>query len=143
MKNIIFILSVSVLLASCQSTKDAFTLKKKDQIDEFLVEKKNPLVLPPEYGKLPAPQDGQIKSDEIKNEENKIFVNNEINDLPSTVEVIGNSISFCFALCFIAIQPEARPMTLLLIFLDQTSLIAEGGAKIICPFNNLILSLST
>ena len=87
MKNIIFILSVSVLLASCQSTKDAFTLKKKDQIDEFLVEKKNPLVLPPEYGKLPVPQDGQIKSDEIKNEENKIFVNNEINDLPSTVEV--------------------------------------------------------
>ena len=87
MKNIIFILSVSVLLASFQSTKDAFTLKKKDQIDEFLVEKKNPLVLPPEYGKLPVPQDGQIKSDEIENEENKIFVNNEINDLPSTVEV--------------------------------------------------------
>ena len=87
MKNIIFILSISVLLASCQSTKDAFTLKKKDQIDEFLVEKKNPLVLPPEYGKLPAPQDGLIKSDEIENEENKIFVNNEINDLSSTVEV--------------------------------------------------------
>ena len=51
------------------------------------MKKKNPLVLPPEYGKLPVPQDGQIKSDEIKNEENKIFVNNEINDLPSTVEV--------------------------------------------------------
>ena len=34
-----------------------FQLKKKAG-DEFLVEKKSPLVLPPEYGKLPLP-DGQ------------------------------------------------------------------------------------
>ena len=87
MSRFITFLLLLLFLSACQSAKDAFTLKKKDQIDEFLVEKKNPLVLPPEYGKLPVPQDGQIKSDEIENEENKIFVNNEINDLPSTVEV--------------------------------------------------------
>lgn len=42
-------------LSSC--TQDAFVLKKKNSTDEFLVEKKNPLVLPPDYGKLPVPQD--------------------------------------------------------------------------------------
>ena len=86
--NLILIILIPFFLYSCASAKNALQgQKRSEQSDEFLVEKKNPLVLPPEYGKLPAPQDGQIKSDEIKNEENKIFVNNEINDLPSTVEV--------------------------------------------------------
>ncbi len=40
------------LIASCGS---GFTLKKKQSGDEFLVEKKNPLVLPPDFGKLPLP----------------------------------------------------------------------------------------
>ena len=40
------------ILTSCQSVKDGFTLKKKNNSDEFLVEKKNPLVLPPDYGKI-------------------------------------------------------------------------------------------
>ncbi len=54
-KNINFIL-IFLLLASCAGLKF-----KKDSVDEFLVEKKSPLVLPPEYGKLPLP-DGQKKS---------------------------------------------------------------------------------
>ena len=32
------------------------TLKKRNTADEFLVEKKNPLVLPPVYGDLPLPE---------------------------------------------------------------------------------------
>ena len=44
------------LLASCQSVTDGFKLKKKDGADEFLVEKKNPLVLPPNYNDLPKPE---------------------------------------------------------------------------------------
>ena len=50
-------------LAACQSTKDAFTLKKKNSGDEFLIEKKSPLVLPPEYGELPTPDSQVIKND--------------------------------------------------------------------------------
>ncbi len=46
-------------LTSC-SSQDAFTLKKKSSIDEFLVEKKNPLVLPPEFGKLPVPENNNV-----------------------------------------------------------------------------------
>ena len=40
MNKVTFFLIVVFFLASCQSTKDAFTLKKKPSTDEFLVEKK-------------------------------------------------------------------------------------------------------
>ena len=56
MKKILPLLFLIVFLSSCQSAQDAFTLKKKTSSDEFLVEKKSPLVLPPEYGKLPLPE---------------------------------------------------------------------------------------
>ena len=37
------------------------TLKKKSSSDEFLVEKKSPLVLPPNYGELPLPNEDNKK----------------------------------------------------------------------------------
>jgi hypothetical protein len=44
------------LLSACQSVKDGLTGKKQNNTDEFLVEKKNPLVLPPEFNILPEPE---------------------------------------------------------------------------------------
>ena len=86
MKKIIVIFITLFFLAACQSTKDAFTLKKKSSTDEFLVEKKNPLELPPGYGKLPVPQDGQMNDNEIEREEINILVNNENTNQSSTNE---------------------------------------------------------
>ena len=86
MKKITVLFITLFFLASCQSTKDAFTLKKKSSTDEFLVEKKNPLVLPPDYGKLPIPQDGQINYNEKEEEEINVFLKNQDNNLSSTVE---------------------------------------------------------
>ena len=77
MKKFILLLIISLFFTSCQSTKDAFTLKKKSTADEFMVEKKNPLVLPPNYGKLPVPENAQVNNNEIDNDEIKILVNNE------------------------------------------------------------------
>ena len=64
-------LAVSTLfLISCQSAKDAFTLKKKPSGDEFLVEKKVPCFAS-RIWKIPLPQEEQfdkLNSDEdIKN----------------------------------------------------------------------------
>jgi len=56
MKKNFFIL-ILFLLVSCQSAEEILTLQKKNNTDEFLVEKKNPLVLPPNYDKLPTPMD--------------------------------------------------------------------------------------
>ena len=86
MKKITVLFITLFFLAACQSTKDAFTLKKKKTTDEFLVEKKNPLVLPPDYGKLPMPQDGQINYDEKEEEEINVFFKNENKNLSSTIE---------------------------------------------------------
>ena len=68
MRKFLFALTILFSLTACQSTKDALTLKKKSSTDEFLVEKKSPLVLPPNYGDLPLPNEENIKEqpEEIK-----------------------------------------------------------------------------
>jgi hypothetical protein len=48
--NLILIISVS-----CTSLKEGLTNQKKKSSDEFFVEKKSPLVMPPSYGELPTP----------------------------------------------------------------------------------------
>ena len=62
---IFFILVFS--LTSCQSIKDGLQGKKKDNSDEFLVQKKNPLVLPPDFDDIPIP--GEEESEEETNQE--------------------------------------------------------------------------
>ena len=49
------ILIIFIFLLGCQNVKDGLTLQKKSNSDEFLVKKKNPLVLPPEFSELPTP----------------------------------------------------------------------------------------
>ena len=66
-----------LLLCSCQG----MTGGKKDNNDEFLVQKKNPLVLPPDYNDLPLPKDYKIKDDQsaenIDNEIKKLMESEE------------------------------------------------------------------
>ena len=65
-KLLIFLIFI-ITLNSCGSVRDGFTNSKKKSTDEFLVKKKSPLVMPPEYGELPIPgNDNQ----EQKNDEN-------------------------------------------------------------------------
>ncbi|MDC0875911.1 DUF3035 domain-containing protein [Candidatus Pelagibacter sp.] len=59
---------VFVLLASCGSIKEGFSSKKKNNSDEFLVEKKSPLLMPPDYNELPAPESQSI----LENDEDGI-----------------------------------------------------------------------
>ena len=72
MNKIYFLFFIALMLSSCQSAKDALTLKKKPSGDEFLVEKKNPLVMPPNYGKLPMPE--EKKDDQNFTDESEIQV---------------------------------------------------------------------
>ena len=53
----LFLLLIIISLYSCQNVKDALSGKKYESSDEFLVIKKNPLVLPPDFNKLPTPED--------------------------------------------------------------------------------------
>ena len=69
MKKIIFTLTLFLLL-SCGGIQDAGKVlrnEKTNTTDEFLVKKKNPLVLPPDYNELPKP--GSLSSSKEKEEE--------------------------------------------------------------------------
>ena len=69
-KNILFIITVIFLTYSCEG----FKLKKKSTSgEEFLIEKKDPLILPPDFSKLPEPKE-QIESED--NDEEKLVLDN-------------------------------------------------------------------
>ncbi len=69
-KNILFITTVIFLTYSCEG----FKLKKKSTSgEEFLIEKKDPLILPPDFSKLPEPKE-QIESED--NDEEKLVLDN-------------------------------------------------------------------
>jgi hypothetical protein len=54
-KNIFLTLFILCVFNACQSVKDGLSGKKKTNSDEFLVKKKNPLSLPPDFENLPVP----------------------------------------------------------------------------------------
>ena len=72
MKQIIFLTLGFSFLISCAGVKDAGKVLRNEKItntDEFLVKKKTPLSLPPNYEEIPEP--GSIKKKREK-EEDKI-----------------------------------------------------------------------
>ena len=69
-KKLLFIV-ILFFLSSCQNVKDALSGKKYENSDEFLVIKKNPLILPPDFNQLPTPKD-VIETSQIENIENEI-----------------------------------------------------------------------
>ena len=52
---LIFIFVITLSLTSCGGTKDFLTNAKKSGGDEFLVEKKQPLTMPPNFEDIPVP----------------------------------------------------------------------------------------
>ena len=79
-KKIIQIIILPLLLYSCGTgLKDALEGKKKSEnSDEFLVQKKNPLILPPNYGELPIPSSDTVDP-EIINQEDSLDVKKILN----------------------------------------------------------------
>ena len=61
-------------MSSCSGFK-----MRSDRSDEFLIEKKNPLVMPPDIDNLPEPKESTIAADE-NNEFQNILKNNEIDN---------------------------------------------------------------
>ena len=67
-KKIIYLLFVISFVTSCQTMSDVkrgFTGEKKSSTDEFLIKKKDPLVMPPDYENLPTPDERIAAREEI------------------------------------------------------------------------------
>ncbi len=72
-KNIFIIFIISILLLSCQSTKNALQGKKRSNTnEEFLVKKKQPLTVPPDMNKLPLPTSENQEQTEIEEDESDV-----------------------------------------------------------------------
>ncbi len=77
------IVLISILaLNSCGAIREGFSSQKKNSIDEFLVEKKSPLVMPPDFNKLPLPQEAnQVTENEGKTNIKSLLTDNKDSDL--------------------------------------------------------------
>ena len=79
-------LIILFFLSSCGTIKEGFTNQKKNSTDEFLVEKKSPLVMPPNFNELPIPnknkESEQKKGDNFKSliTENTDNIDEELKD---------------------------------------------------------------
>ena len=74
--------------------KEGFSSQKKNNSDEFLVEKKSPLLMPPDYNELPIPNSENVndnkENDQIKNlitnSDNTKIVLDNTNDSSDSIE---------------------------------------------------------
>ena len=87
MYKIINILIIIFFVTSCQSLKTAkksLTGEKEYTTDEFMVKKKNPLILPPDYENLPTPDEEAAAEEEISNFEKTLGASIEDNSSESS-----------------------------------------------------------
>ena len=84
----IYIFLIFLFAASCTDTFDSvkrgLTGAKANSADEFLVEKKAPLILPPDFENLPTPDESIAAIEEISIFENTLESSTEDNSSSST-----------------------------------------------------------
>ena len=68
----IFLIFILFLLNACQTIQDGLAGNKNKNSDEFLIEKKNPLEIPPDFGSLPKPKTESENADQAKEIEKEI-----------------------------------------------------------------------
>lgn len=87
-KNIFLIVIFVTFISGCSSVKDTLTgVTKQKNTDEFLVKKKNPLVLPPNFNDLPKPQ---TQKNSENNGEESIDFSNILSESENKKEIIKN-----------------------------------------------------
>ena len=84
---LIIVVNIFLVVVSCGTLNEGFSNQKKNNSDEFLVEKKAPLVMPPDYNELPIPKD--VQQNTIDNDSSnsiKSLLQNEDNLQTSNLE---------------------------------------------------------
>ena len=93
-KKIIYIIVLAFFVASCgdtlNSVKRGLTGAKSNSADEFLVEKKDPLILPPDFENLPTPDERIAAAEEYSVFEESLEIS--IEDNASTSSSVEDSI---------------------------------------------------
>ena len=80
------LLNIILFLASCGSVKEGFSSQKKNNSDEFLVEKKSPLIMPPDYNELPVPKEENSVKETDENEIKSLISKTKNDEIVENVE---------------------------------------------------------
>jgi hypothetical protein len=87
-KNIKFLILIilgTIILSNCGLMQQAFDPQNKNTSEEFLIEKKSPLSMPPRFEELPVPSNEKIDQEsQINNIESLITENNNNEKLETT-----------------------------------------------------------
>ena len=84
-------ISIAIILSSCGTVREGFSNQKKNNSDEFLVEKKSPLVMPPDYNELPIPNEEKVEKEtkdlkSLISKSKQEEINEDLNKKNSSIE---------------------------------------------------------
>ena len=79
-KSLLLIIFSTILVSSCASVQKALDPKNKNGTDEFLVEKKSPLSMPPSFEELPVPSNQKITQENQTNSIKSLITDKKISD---------------------------------------------------------------
>ncbi len=79
-KNIFLIILICIYTISCSGGLEGFKMKKSTSGDEFLIQKKDPLVQPPDYTKLPNPDEKIDNFDDQETQIETVFKSSKLNE---------------------------------------------------------------
>ena len=87
--SLILIVVIAVLFSGCSSVESAFDSGRKNSSEEFLVEKKSPLSMPPDFDELPVPRN-DIEEEKDKDKDIELLITKDVTNQDNT-DQINNS----------------------------------------------------
>ena len=85
-KSSLLIIFSSILVSSCGTVQKAFDPQNKNTSEEFLVEKKSPLSIPPSFEELPVPSNEKVNKENQINNIESLITEESNNEKLETVE---------------------------------------------------------
>ena len=79
-KSSLLIIFSTIFISSCGSVQKAFDPQNKNTSEEFLVEKKSPLSMPPSFEELPVPSNQKITQENQTNSIKSLITDKKISD---------------------------------------------------------------
>ena len=93
-RKLFLFLILIIFMNACSTISDGFRSQKKNSIDEFMVEKKSPLVMPPDFDELPQPNQKIQDIVEEKESDIKSLISNNKNSSNETQNSTGQNSNF-------------------------------------------------
>ena len=85
-KSSLLIIFSTIFISSCGSIQKAFDPQNKNTSEEFLVEKKSPLSIPPSFEELPVPSNEKVNKENQINNIESLITEESNNEKLETVE---------------------------------------------------------